>query len=185
MIQWFCYIFLKIQGWKFVDRAPKDLTSFVCIGAPHTSNYDFFPAMATLHKIKRNPKFVIKNEWMVFPFNLFFKLAGAVGVNRKSSSSATDAIAELFQQHQELVLLISPEGTRSPRDTWKSGFYYIAQKAKVPIGLGYVDYAKKETGVGMIIHLTNYEDDMKIITNFYKNMTAKNADNFKLDKKYH
>lgn len=180
---------MKAFGWKFVNTIPDNLKSFVMIGAPHTSNYDFFPAMAVAYGMKRNPKFVIKSEWLQFPMSLIFKPMGAIGVDRNlikqgKVASTTDLFANLFTEHKDLVMMISPEGTRSPVDEWKSGFYYIAQKASVPIVLGFADYARKQHGLGMVIYPTDFEKDMRTIMDFYRNITGHNPDKFKLDKRF-
>ena len=189
MIKEVCALIFKLSGWTFKSNLPADLKTFVFIGAPHTSNYDFIPAMAVNHFMKRNAKFVIKDDWMRFPINLILKPAGAIGLDRKKikelgRASTTDAMANLFQQYPDLVLMISPEGTRSPNPTWKTGFYYIAQKAGVPIVLGYADYGKKEAGIGDIIYPQEFEADMTKIMKFYEGVQGKRPEYFKLDQRY-
>ncbi len=189
MIRFLCTLIFKLSGWKFVDTLPKDLRSFVMLGAPHTSNYDFIPSMALAYLMKRNARFVIKSEWVRFPLNLLMVPAGAIGVKRDLSKedkvkSMTDVMADLFNQYQDLVLMIAPEGTRKPNPHWRTGFYYIAQKAKVPLVLGYADYKKKEVGLGPVIYLNNLQDDMKTITKFYQGVQGKKPENFKLDESY-
>jgi len=181
--------YFKLTGWKFVNNIPDDLRSFVFLGAPHTSNEDFIPAMAMSHLMKRDAKFVIKNEWLKFPLNLILGPMGAFGLDRKKikgdkKTNYTDLMAQLFTEHKDLVLMISPEATRGPNPHWKSGFYYIAQKAQVPIVLGYADYAKKEAGLGKVIYPTNFNEDMKSIMDFYRTISAKKPENFKLDEQY-
>jgi 1-acyl-sn-glycerol-3-phosphate acyltransferase len=189
MIKLICYLIFKLLGFRFVTCVPSDLHSFVMIGAPHTSNWDFIPAMSVLRQSKLSGKFVIKNSWMRFPLNLILKPMGAIGLDRKALAnqktlSTTDRIADLFKQFPKLVLMISPEGTRSPNKEWKTGFYYIAKKAGVPIVLGYADFNKKEAGFGKIIYPTDFEADMKEIMQFYKNIAGKKPANFKLDHRY-
>ncbi len=174
-------------GWKFEGKLPDDLRSFVYLGAPHTSNHDVFPAIVIGHFIKRNCKFVIKSEWLKPPFGFFLKAAGAIGLDRsklkdKERESNIDVMARLFKEYDELVLLIAPEGTRKPVEKWKTGFYYIAQKAGVPIVCGFGDYEKKTFGVGPIIYPTDFEKDMKTIMDYYKTIIPKNPQNFKLHK---
>lgn len=183
------YSVMSMFGWKYIDKVPKDIKSFVALGAPHTSNYDFFPGMGTTYMLRPRGKFVIKSDWLKFPFGPLFRAMGAIGVNRElikegKVASSTDLLADLFNQHKEFVLLIAPEGTRSPVNEWKSGFYYIAQKAGVPIVCGFADYKKKEYGLGKVIHLTNFEDDMKAIMDFYKDIQGHTPENFKLDQRF-
>lgn len=189
MFKQICAFIFKLGGWKYVNHVPENVRSYVFIGAPHTSNHDFIPAMALAYYSKLNARFVIKQEWMCFPLNLIFGPMGAIGLDRKAietskTANTTDAMAELFKQHKDFVLMISPEGTRSPRKNWKTGFYYIAQKAGVPIVLGYADYAKKEAGMGMLIYPENFEKDMKAIMDFYRGMQGKNPENFQLDERF-
>jgi 1-acyl-sn-glycerol-3-phosphate acyltransferase len=177
------------MGWSFKNNIPDDLRSFVFIGAPHTSNFDFIAAMAISRFMKRNARFVIKIEWMRFPFNLFFGPLGAIGVDRSASKGEknlnyTDLMSELFKNNPELVLMIAPEGTRKPNNHWKTGFYYIAQKANVPIVLGYADYKNKEVGLGKIIYPSEFEKDMKTIMSFYADKHGRIETNFLLDERF-
>jgi len=185
----FFNLVLKLTGWRFVRNIPDDLKSFVMIGAPHTSNYDFFPAMGVSYQLRPYAKFIIKIEWLKPPMGILFKAMGGIGVNRGliktgKVASSTDLFANLFKEHNPFVLMISPEGTRSPVDEWKSGFYYIAQKAGVPIVLGYADYKKKEYGLGMVIYPTDFDKDMKAIANFFSTVEGHTPQKFKLDKRY-
>lgn len=187
MIRQICNLIFKATGWTYKSSLPDDVRSFVMIGAPHTSNYDFIPAMAVSWNMHRNAHFVIKQEWLRFPLNLFFKPIGAIGVNRKllkSGGNTTEVMAELFNGKSEFVLMIAPEGTRSPVKNWKTGFYYIASKAGVPIVLGYADYKKKEAGLGPVIYPTDFEKDLKEIMHFYSGMTGNIPENFLLDERY-
>ena len=189
MFRLLCTLIFKLTGWKFKNDVPDSLRSFVFIGAPHTSNFDFIPAMSVAYLMKRNARFVIKKEWMKFPLGFFFKSIGAIGVVRNISKesktiSYTDIMAQLFKDHSEFVLMIAPEGTRSPNKHWKTGFYYIAQKANVPIVLGYADYKTKEAGLGMVIYPEDFDKDMMKITDFYRRMEGKRNENFLLDERY-
>jgi len=189
MLKVLCTLIFKASGWKFQNEVPENLRSFIFLGAPHTSNYDFIPAMALANLMKRNAKFVIKDDWMKFPLNLIMKPTGAIGLNRKKlkeegHSSNTDVMADLFKKYPELVLMIAPEGTRAPTTNWKTGFFYIAQKANVPIVLGFADFEKKIAGTGPIIYPTDLEADMKAIMAFYKQVKGKEPANFKLDSRY-
>lgn len=188
MIKLACASLFNLTGWKFESNLPKDLRSFIFLGAPHTSNYDFVPAMSVAYFLRRNAKFVIKDDWMKFPMNLILGPAGAIGLDRKrlkeGAASNTDAMAELFKKYPELVLMIAPEATRSPNESWKTGFYYIAQKANVPIVCGFADFERKVAGTGPVIYPKNFEEDMKTIMKFYENVKGCKPENFKIDSRY-
>lgn len=188
MLKTVCALIFKATGWKFESDLPEDLRSFIFLGAPHSSNYDFVPAMSVAYFMKRHARFVIKDDWMKFPLNLIMGPAGALGLDRKKlkegKASTTDAMAALFKQFPELVLMIAPEATRSPNENWKTGFYYIAQKANVPIVLGFADFRRKVAGTGPIIYPQDFEQDMRKIMSFYKQVTACKPSNFKLDSRF-
>jgi len=119
-------------------------------------------------------KFFIKKEWYVFPLNYLFKSLGGIPVNRSKNQNLTDEIADVFNHYEELALLVPAEGTRSYNPNWKKGFYYISQKANVPIILGYIDYEKKIGGIGPIFHTTNdVEKDIESIKGFYRGIKGK------------
>ncbi len=188
MIRKMFALIFDLSGWKYVSNIPDELRTFVFIGAPHTSNHDIIPAMAVSSKMKRNARFVIKKEWLKFPLNFFFEPMGAIGLDRSllksKTMSNTDVMAKLFKDHKEFVLMISPEGTRKPVTNWKTGFYYIAQKAGVPIVLGFCDYKNKKAGIGMVIYPSDFEKDMKTIMDFYRDIEGKTPSNFALDQRY-
>lgn len=189
MFRFLCALYFKLTGWRYINKVPDSLRSFVFIGAPHTANYDFINAMAISYLMKRNARFVIKKEWLKFPLNLFFRPLGGIGVDRNvlkkdKTINNTDLIANLFKENTELVIMIAPEGTRSPNKNWKTGFYYIAQKANVPLVLGFADFKTKEAGMGMVIYPEDFEKDMRKIMDFYRNMEGKVPENFQLDPRF-
>ena len=139
-----------------------------------------------------NIKYTIKKQWMNPPFGWFFKMMGGIGINRmpkkrgQSQLKLVDAIANLFEKQTCLTVIVQAEGTRSRRAEWKMGFYYIALKAKVPIALGYLDYKKKECGIGKVIYPSgNLEKDMLEVMEFYKNIPAKIPENFAVDERFY
>ena len=95
-------------------------------------------------------------------------------------------MADLFENNNELILVITPEGTRSKSDRWRTGFYHIAKKANVPIVLSYLDYKNRNGVVGKIIHPSdNMESDLKEIMKYYEEHgCGKFHDQFSLDPRY-
>lgn len=97
---------------------------------------------------------------------------GGVPVDRKKNNNLTDIAASYFDNSESLYLLFTPEGTRSYSPNWKKGFYYIAQKAQVPIYIGYVDYEKKIGGFHSLFQPTGDVDadikEIKKILSQYK-----------------
>jgi len=182
---------LWLYGWKVNRDLPEGIDKCVMIASPHTSNWDFPFARAAFSVLKIPVRFTIKDSWFKFPFNLIFGPLGGIPINRRPKKegekrpSTVEAMADLFKGKDELVVLVTPEGTRSYREEWKSGFYHVATMAKVPIGLGYVDYGKKEAGVGKVIFPSgDMEADMKEIMAFYKDIPPKHPERFSVDKRY-
>lgn len=183
-------LIFKIAGWKVTSTLPTSIRKCVIIAAPHTSNWDFVYAMGALKEMNIKTRFTIKKEWYKFPFRSLMKKLGALPIDRSVKSDGSrrgtvEAMVDLFDKHEDLLLLITPEGTRSRVEKWKTGFYYVALKAKVPIGLGFIDYAKKECGIRRLFYPTgNFKADMKTLMDFYKNFTPKYPENFALDKSF-
>lgn len=128
---------------------------------------------------------------MRFPFNLVFGPLGGIAIDRspkkagEERKSMTEAMVELFEKNKELAVMVTPEGTRSLRTKWKTGFYHVAVGAGVPIALGYLDYKKKEAGVGKIIYPSgDMQKDMREIMIFYKDISGKHPEKFSIDLDY-
>lgn len=177
-----------IFGWTFKDSVGGGYNRCVMIAAPHTSNWDLVFARAAFYLLNIPVRYTVKKEWMRFPFNLIFGPLGAIAIDRSPKKegderkSMTEAMIDLFKQNKELVVMVTPEGTRSLRTKWKTGFYHTAVGAGVPIALGYLDYKNREAGVGKIIYPSgDMKKDMKEIMDFYKNIPAKFPGKFSVD----
>lgn len=184
-------LFLFLMGWKVEKNLPEGVDRCVMIASPHTSNWDFPFMRAAFSVLKIPVRFTIKDSWFKFPFNLIFGPLGGIAINRtprtpgEERPSTVEAMAALFEGRDRLVVLVTPEGTRSYRDEWKSGFYHVAKLAGVPICLGYLDYDKKIAGVGKVVHLSdNMSADMKKIMAFYNEIGPKHPEKFSVDKRY-
>ena len=189
MFRKICLFIFKQTGWKVDNQIPIDIKKCIIIAAPHTSNWDFWYTMAAFSIYKLKIRFTVKIEWMKFPYNILMKPLGGIAIDRSpridgNRISFVDAMTDLFHANEELIIVITPEGTRSKRDKWKTGFYHIAQQANVPILLGYVDYATKTAGIGKVIHPTEFNQTMKTIMEFYQTITPKFPENFSLDNSY-
>ncbi|MEO0000608.1 MAG: hypothetical protein RL766_654 [Bacteroidota bacterium] len=177
------FIFLfKMRGWKIVGTVPPHIQKAVVIAAPHTSNWDFVYALAVFRQLKLKMRYLIKKEVNFFPLSILLKNTGAIPVERSKKHNLTDQIVGLFQAHDEIFIAIPAEGTRKRIEKVKSGFYYAALKAGVPVLPGYLDFKKKEGGFGEPIWFTgNKEEDMQKIRNFYAGKTGKYPEKFNLE----
>ena len=162
-----------------VKKRPEMLHS-VMICAPHTSNWDFLLALGTFWYLAIPWRFFVKDIYTKNIFvGWFFKWVGAIGVNRVKRKNLTAYAIELLKENDPMVILVSAEGTRERVDKWKTGFYYIAKGAGVPVCLGYGDYKKRIIGMGRVMYPTdNFKGDMKCIEDFYKNIQGKYPENY-------
>lgn len=182
---------MGLSGWKLNNTIPPEVKRCVIIAVPHTSNWDIWYARLGFFIMDIPLRFTIKREWMRFPFSLIVKPMGGIGIDRRPRKdtgerpSYVDLMAELFDYHDEIAVMVTPEGTRSLNPRWKMGFYHVARKAGVPICLGYLDYAKKEAGVGPAVYPSGDMDaDMKKIMDFYRPIKGRWPENFSLDERY-
>ena len=165
--------FLKMTRWK-VEGGTPDIPKFVGILAPHTSYWDLPLILAVMYVLGVKINWFGKKEIFRWPVGGFFKWMGGMPIDRSSRQNIVQQTARMIQAHEQIIVGITPEGTRSKTRYWKTGFYYIAHEAKVPIVLAYLDYARKVGGFGPVIETTgDIEADMKVIHEFYSGITAK------------
>lgn len=140
----------------------------VCLGVPHTSNWDGVLLLAVARSLGLEMSFMIKNDWLRGPMGVLLRRLGAVGVERSRATNMVDQMIDELRSRDRLALVIPPEGTRGRADHWKSGFYHIALGAEVPVVPGYLDYGRKRIGLGAPIDLTgDVRADMDRIRAFY------------------
>lgn len=167
-------------GWTIDYEIDKSINKCVVIGAPHTSNWDFVYALPALHFMGiKNLRYLIKKEFFFWPLSWLFKVTGGIAVDRSKKNDLTALLKSMLQENDSLYILFPPEGTRSRVERWKTGFYYTAVDADLPIILGYMDYEKRVLGFGEILHPTgDFNADMALIEAFYRTKSAKHPKNF-------
>lgn len=161
------------------NEVPSDVDKFVIIAAPHTSNWDLPVSLAIAAVTDLNFYWVGKHTLFQPPFGNFMRRLGGIPVDRRKRQNFTEQVAEAFEEHDQMALAIAPEGTRSKRDHWKSGFYYIARAAQVPIVMGFVDWGKRECGLGPMVDASRPLDEvMDEIRSFYADISGKIPEDF-------
>lgn len=146
------------MGWKVLGNFDTSIKKSVVIVIPHTSWHDFYIGVFTRGVMGININFVGKKELFVFPFGYYFRWMGGAALNRFKNENKVDAIAKIFEGRDEFRLAIAPEGTRKKVTELKTGFYYIAMKANVPIIPVSFDWTKKEVTVFPEFYPTGNKD---------------------------
>ena len=147
MLKKIAQLVLSALGWQLDSRLPSE-KKYVIIGAFHTSNWDFPLGILGMWALGLKASWVGKHTLFRGPLGPIFKRMGGIPVDRSVRTGFIQRVAELYNTREEMALTIAAEGTRSKTTHWKTGFYFIALKAKVPIALGYIDYRNKRLGVG-------------------------------------
>ena len=173
----FCSFMLRMLGWKITGDYPYQIKKCIFAVIPHTSNWDFPLGLLIRGSLSQNITFFAKNSLFCFPFAGLFKWLGGVPVDRSKSTNFVDAVIQLYNESEELMTVISPEGTRSKVEKLKSGFYYIAKGAKIPIILCKFDYENREVHFEKPFHPTKDKNaDFEYFRNYFKNVKGKNPE---------
>ena len=160
---------LRLFGWKVDKHSPEGVKKCVVVMGPHTSNWDFIIGRLAFLAYGVKGKYLIKSELFFFPLGWFLRKTGGIAVDRSGKGNLTESAVKHFEENESMYMVFTPEGTRSYNADWKKGFYYIAQKAEVPIYIGYMDYEKKIGGFhGLFEPTGDIEIDIQDIKNILK-----------------
>lgn len=158
---------LQLAGWKTEGKPPTE-KNYVLVAAPHESNVDLVLLLAIAFVLDFKLYWMGKHSLFKGPLGPVMRWLGGVPVDRSKANNLVEQMVGQFEQINELVLTVTPEGTRSQVDRWKTGFYHIAQGANVPVALGFVDYKNKIGGFGPTCYpCGDIDKDLESIQNFY------------------
>lgn len=176
-LSWAC---LRLAGWTVEGQLPPHAHKSVLIAAPHTSNWDLPMTLMVAFSLGLHPRWMGKASIFRAPFGGFMRWLGGIPVDRSQSNNLVESSAQAIRESQQpLQLIVPPEGTRAKTRHWKTGFYYIALSAQVPIVMAYMDYSTQRSGLGPVFEPTgDVEADMARIKAFYAPFRGKNADQF-------
>jgi 1-acyl-sn-glycerol-3-phosphate acyltransferase len=163
---------LALARWRVVMAEPLP-PRCVIVFYPHTSNWDFCIGLVAKWALAVRIRWVGKDSLFVGPFAALLRYWGGIPANRRERTGLTERLAALFVAQPEFRLAIAPEGTRSYAAAWKSGFYRIALAVHVPVVLAFIDYPRREIGIGPQVTLTgDTAADMLRIAAFYAGKTG-------------
>lgn len=172
-------LILKLLGWRVAGPKPSEKKYIIIVGG-HTSNWDAFILFVGAAHVNCRIYWMGKSTLFKGLFGRLMYMLNGVPIDRSAHHGVVSQMVELFNSHDELVLLITPEATRSCRPHWKTGFYHIAQQARVPVCLGYINYDQNVCGFGpMLSPSGDIEKDFDTIRDFYLKVTVpKHPENF-------
>jgi 1-acyl-sn-glycerol-3-phosphate acyltransferase len=167
---------LRAAGWKLDGQLPADQPKCVLIAAPHTSNWDLPYTLMVAFALRLNIYWMGKQQLFRGPWGPVMRWLGGIAVDRSQSTNLVSASASAIRAADgAMCLVVPPEGTRSKTRQWKTGFYWIAHEAGVPIVMAYMDYPRKLSGLGPVFQPTgNVDADMAAIKAWYAPFKGKN-----------
>lgn len=173
LMRWLARFVFTSAGWR-VEGRPPAAPKFVVIAAPHTSNWDFLYTLCLAFEYRLRPRIMMKSAWFFWPVGPVLRWLGAIPVDRSRANDVVAQSVSAFARTREMILVVPPAGTRKRVLRWKTGFYHIAHGARVPIAMGFLDYARKVGGFGPTLAPTgDIEADMRRIRNFYDPISGK------------
>ena len=167
------------MGWKYKGTFPSELKKYVIIAAPHTSWMDFPVAILARNASGEKINYIGKDSLFKGPFGFIFKALGGAPVDRSKNNNLVDAIVDIFNSREQFRLGLSPEGTRKKVEKWKTGFYFIAKGAGVPIVMATLDFGKKQIKISDPFYTTDdQEKDFEYFHSFYEGVKGKKPELF-------
>jgi 1-acyl-sn-glycerol-3-phosphate acyltransferase len=166
-------LYLRLRGWRVEGDLPP-IPKAVIIAAPHTSNWDLVFMLAVSWVLGARPSWLGKRELFAGPLGWLMRRLGGLPIDRSVRANAVEQVVRRFAESERLFLAVPPSGTRSRASHWRSGFYYMARGADVPIVCAYLDYRRKVGGIGPMIRPSgDVVSDMNVVREFYAGVTAK------------
>jgi len=172
------------MGWQIEGQELLTAPQYVMVVAPHTSNWDLPIGLVCAHAFGFfrcwQCKYMVKESATQWPVvGSLIRKFGGIPIRRHAAQDVVDQMVGVFQANARMILAITPEGTRSRRDYWKTGFYRIALKTQTPLALAFIDYQRRVAGVGKIFQPSgDLDSDFDILREFYSHVTAKFPQNF-------
>ncbi len=175
--------FLRATGWQLSGQLPGGHPKCVLIAAPHTSNWDLPYTLMVAFALELNIHWMGKRQIFRWPFGVLMRWLGGIAVDRMQSTNLVAASAQALREAEGAVqLVVPPEGTRSQTRNWRTGFYWIAHEAGVPIVMAYMDYPRKLSGLGPVFTPSgDITADMVQIKAYYNQFKGKNWRQFATD----
>ncbi|GLR17821.1 1-acyl-sn-glycerol-3-phosphate acyltransferase [Portibacter lacus] len=168
------FLLCKVWGFKIKGNYAFDIPKKVLIAAPHTSAWDLPLGILTRNVLRTKIQFVGKATLFKPPFGWFFRAVGGVPVDRTKNNNFVDGVAEIYENRDDFNFCLAVEGTRKKVYKLKTGFYYIARKANVPVQMIGLDYKNKQIIFSEPFYVSdNMELEMRKVEDFFRGIVGK------------
>ncbi len=169
---WFGRSLLTLFGWHVEGEIPHT-GKYILIGAPHTSNWDLPLAIAASFVCRTKIHWLGKAALFHWPYGWFMRMLGGIAIDRSRPHGMVEQLKSLLDECDNLVVVVAAKGTRKKTQYWKSGFYWIAYTAQIPVLCSFFDYRNKRVNIGLALMLSgNVKADMDIIRDYFKEMSG-------------
>ncbi|HHO49587.1 MAG TPA: acyltransferase [Deltaproteobacteria bacterium] len=173
LLYWVARAWMFVFRWD-VEGEPPQHPKGVVIAAPHTTNWDLPHMLAASFIFRFRISWLGKDSLFRPPYGWLMRLLGGVPVDRSAARGLVQQASDMLVEADQLMIAVPPSGTRSKRDAWKSGFYWIAHSAQVPVICGYLDYGRRRAALGYSFVPTGDVDaDMEKVRAFYRDVRGK------------
>lgn len=142
LTRWIGDVILKAMGWKLVGKLP-NLKKAIIIGGPHTSNWDLILAMGAMLSVGLKFSWMMKKEAFFWPLGPLWKKMGGIPIDRGARIDFIGQLQAFFETQDKVWLGITPEGTRSKVERYKTGYLRIAKGVGVPLFIVGIDSINK------------------------------------------
>lgn len=171
----------KLIGWKMEGDIP-NVAKVVIIAAPHTSNWDFVIGMIVIFALGLRLHWLGKHTLFNGPLAPLMRWLGGLAVNRTAAHGAVKQVVDEFKRRQQFILAIAPEGTRKKVSQWKTGFYYIAEQAHVPILPVTINYHRQAIQIcPVMIPSGDIDTDLPVLQSYFSSEMGKKPLQFHSD----
>lgn len=178
MLKWLTTLILKLWGWKVTGINPETIPKKLYVVYPHTSNWDFPVGILLKFSMPINVRYIAKDSLFKWPYGIIFRKLGGLPVNRKQRNNFVDTMVDIYNNNEVIAFAISPEGTRKKVRKFKTGFYYIAHKAQVPLVLVKFDWGNKVVDFSKPFFTSGvYADDLKKIIHHFSGTAGRVPEN--------
>ena len=172
IFRWPIITIWKLTGWR-VSQEKVDYDRLVITGAPHTSNWDYFMFLLAILHLRRRPFVTVKHTLFFPPVGTFLRIFGGMPIDRSQSHNLVQQMCDLLNSREKIWMVFSPDGTRSYRPHWKTGFYWTAVETGLPIMCAAINWKTKTITLDLIFEPTgDIEADMAMIREYQKKYGA-------------